>query len=467
VPPDSLAAAADPGIGAHLPLWSVLPFAGLLLSIALLPVFAPHFWHRHYARVTLFWAAAFAIPFLNAMRGEALHEILHIYLADYLPFLILLWGLFTVAGGIVLRGLLPSSPIANTAVLAAGTALASWLGTTGVSMLLIRPFLRANAWRRHRVHQVVFFIFLVSNIGGSLTPLGDPPLFLGFLHGVPFFWNFHLLPATLLCTVILLFFFFMIDDWHYQREVGRPVRAPKPNPADPDPAASRLRLDGAYNFLFFGGIVGAVLLSGVWRLGELTILGVRLSQENLVRDFLILVMGSLSLRFTTQDLRQANEFTWEPMREVAILFAGIFMTIIPALAILKAGAHGALGPALAGLTSPAHYFWASGGLSSFLDNAPTYLAFFNSLLGRFYPGVPEPEAVSRLIVEHVPFLVAVAAGSVFMGANTYIGNAPNFMVRSIAIESGVSMPSFLGYVLRWSLPLLIPIFVFATLVFIQ
>ncbi|HWN82233.1 MAG TPA: sodium:proton antiporter, partial [Candidatus Udaeobacter sp.] len=317
----------DPGIGAHLPLWSMVPFAGLLLSIALLPLFAPHFWHEHYPKVTLGWALLFAIPFLNALRGEALHEILHIYLADYVSFLILLWGLYTVAGGIVLRGLLPSTPFANTLVLAVGTALASWIGTTGTSMLLIRPFLRANAWRRERVHQIVFFIFLVSNIGGSLTPLGDPPLFLGFLHGVPFFWNLHLLPETLVVAVTLLLVFYVLDRANYDRE---PARPPK------DPVSPRLALDGAFNVLFIAGILVAVLMSGLWKAGGCTFLGVTLAKQNLVRDAAIVFLGCMSLRFTAPELRQRNEFTWEPMREVAILFAGIFMTIIPALAILKA-----------------------------------------------------------------------------------------------------------------------------------
>jgi Na+/H+ antiporter NhaD/arsenite permease-like protein len=446
---------AHPALGAQLSLGWVLPFVGILLSIALLPVLSHRFWHEHYAKVSLFWAAAFAIPFLVETGDQGLHEILHIYLADYLPFVVLLWGLFTVAGGIVLRGLLPSTPGANTLVLAAGTALASWMGTTGISMLLIRPFLRANAWRKEKVHLVVFFIFLVANIGGSLTPLGDPPLFLGFLHGVPFFWNFHLLPLTLVAAGIVLLVFYVIDSRHYARELFE-----SPSPAQM--RAAPLRLDGGANLVFFAGILGAVLLSGMWKAGTITILGVELPRENLVRDTLILTMGALSFRFTPEELRQANEFSWEPIREVAILFAGIFMTIIPALAILKAGQHGALGPFLRLLDSPAHYFWASGGLSSFLDNAPTYLAFFHSLLGRFYPGLPEPQAVSRLLAEHAPHLVAVAAGSVFMGANTYIGNAPNFMVRSIAIEAGVKMPSFLGYMLRWSIPILIPTFFIVT-----
>jgi Na+/H+ antiporter NhaD/arsenite permease-like protein len=437
----------------------MLPFAGILLSIAFLPLLAPRFWHHHYPKVALFWALLFAIPFLKAFQGEALHEILHIYLADYVPFLILLWGLYTVAGGIVLRGGLPSTPMANTVVLAVGTALASWVGTTGTSMLLIRPFLRANAGRKKRVHQVVFFIFLVSNIGGSLTPLGDPPLFLGFLHGVPFFWNFHLLPATLVTATLLLLVFLAIDDAHYRHEMKHaPQSCPIP---------TRFGLDGAFNFYFIAGILGAVLMSGLWKAGDLTFLGVTLTKQNLVRDALILCLGSLSLRFTPAELRKTNEFTWAPMKEVAILFAAIFMTIIPALAILKAGPAGQLAPALSALDSPAHYFWAAGGLSSFLDNAPTYLAFFNSLLGRFYPGMPEPEAVARLVVEHVPFLAAVAAGSVFMGANTYIGNAPNFMVRSIASESGVKMPSFLGYMVFWSIPILIPTFLFMTWILTQ
>ena len=459
-------------LGARLALWSVIPFLGILLSIALGPLLAPHFWHRHFPKVSLFWALCFAVPFVVAMRGEAIHEILHILLIDYLPFVLLLWGLFTVSGGILLRGTLPGTPAGNTMILGIGTLLASWIGTTGAAMVLIRPLLRANARRRRRAHLVVFFIFLVGNIGGSLTPLGDPPLFLGFLHGVPFFWTTtHLLPCTAFLSVLLLAVFFVWDSIVVRRE-GLGVRRTGPG-EDREPAGApaapaareTFRVEGAHNLLFLAGIVGAVLMSGVLRLPEVKIAGIAIGAQDLLRDAILIVMGLLSLWTTRRQTRRDNEFSWFPIKEVAYLFAGIFITIIPALAILRAGSHGALAGLLASVREPAHYFWAAGGLSSFLDNAPTYLTFFNSVLGRFYESLPEAQAVAALIRDHAVYLKAVSAGAVFMGANTYIGNAPNFMVRSIAQEAGVDMPSFFGYILRYSLPVLVPAFGLLTLVF--
>jgi Na+/H+ antiporter NhaD/arsenite permease-like protein len=449
---------AGHAIGEVLPLWSVLPFAGILLSIALFPLLAPHFWHKHYPKVSLGWALLFTVPFLLAFRGGAGHEILHIFLIDYIPFIILLWGLFTVSGGIVVRGTLAGTPAVNTVMLLVGTVIASWTGTTGAAMLLIRPLLRANAKRRYKVHVVVFFIFLVANIGGSLTPLGDPPLFLGFLHGVPFFWTFHLLPIMGFASAILLVLFFFVDRHYHRKEPAAPVQE------EPE-AKVPIRVDGLVNLLFLGGILGGVLLSGFWKPGTFTFLGVHMEAQNMVRDAIILCMGALSMWATSKKLREDNGFTWEPIREVAILFAGIFATIIPALAILKAGESGHLAFLIRSVKEPWQYFWAAGGLSSFLDNAPTYLTFFNMQLGRFYPGLPESGAVAELLQTHAVFLKAVAAGAVFMGANTYIGNAPNFMVRSIAEEAGVDMPSFFGYMFKWSVPILIPLFIVVGLVF--
>ncbi len=449
---------AHPNLGAKLPLWTIIPFIGILLSIALGPLLAPHWWHHHFPKISAFWALLFAIPFLIAFRGDALYEILHIYLVDYIPFIILLWALFTASGGILLRGSLAGTPKVNLIILIIGTAIASWIGTTGASMLLIRPILRANESRRHKVHIVIFFIFLVSNIGGSLTPLGDPPLFLGFLHHVPFFWTFNIAQHMIFIVVMLLAIFFVWDTVLYRRE-----KATLPPPAKHEP----LRLQGAHNFLFLGGVLGGVLLSGTWRPGEINLLGVHVGLQNLARDGILVLMGILSMITTKKQLRKDNEFTWFPIQEVAYLFAGIFMTIIPALAILKAGSDGALGWLLDAVQSPAHYFWVTGGLSSFLDNAPTYLTFFNSALGKFFPGLPEAEAVKSLIAEQEIYLKAISAGAVFMGANTYIGNAPNFMVRSIAEETGVKMPSFFGFMIRYSLIILVPLFVLVHLVFFR
>ena len=420
-------------LGKLLPLWSALPFAGMLLSIALFPLIKPHFWHAHFPKISAFWALLFAIPFLFIYKGEAFYEIAHIYLIDYIPFIILLWGLFVASGGILVRGRLQGSPKVNLAILAIGTAIASWIGTTGASMLLIRPMIRANKWRNKKVHLVIFFIFLVSNIGGSLTPLGDPPLFLGFLHSVPFFWTFAILPHMLFVVALLLVIFYVLDTYYYRKE-----EKPEEVEEAPDP----IRVDGLINVVFLGGIMFAVLQSGLWHGPAFNLFGVHMELQNVLRDLGIIFMGYLSMRFTHVKIRKDNEFTWFPIKEVAYLFAGIFMTIIPTLAILKAGKEGELAWLIASVREPAHYFWVTGILSSFLDNAPTYLTFFNTALGSFFAGIEESAAVARLIAEQEIYLMAIATGAVFMGANTYIGNAPNFMVRSIAhAESRCSIDS--------------------------
>lgn len=502
-------------LGKILPLWSIIPFVGILLSIALFPLLAPHFWHYHFPKVSAFWAFAFALPFLAAysdkpwfaivalilpvgpfimvfsnklkpshlwgrlfalfvatfvcmfilhgVGGSAWYEILHIYIIDYIPFIILLWALYTVAGGMMVTGTLRGSPMVNTIMLLLGTVMASWVGTTGAAMLLIRPLLRANKWRRNKVHVIVFFIFLVANIGGSLTPLGDPPLFLGFLHGVSFFWTFNLFPHMLLLSIALLIVFYIFDTIQYRKEESPPEEEGIPEP---------IRVRGLYNIIFLVGIVGSVLMSGILDMGDVTILGVHQKIQGLLRDALLITMGVMSLAVTPNVLRKKNEFTWAPIQEVAYLFAGIFMTIIPALAILRAGSDGALAFLADSVNSPWQYFWATGLLSSFLDNAPTYLTFFSSAQGKLYPGVPEISAVQYLmgnvqegVTNGFQYLAAISAGAVFMGANTYIGNAPNFMVKSIAEEAGIPMPSFFGYMFKYSIPILVPLFIVVTLVF--
>jgi len=450
--------AAGHDLGASLPLWSVIPFAGILLSIAIFPLVAPEFWHHHFPKVSAAWALLFAVPFIVAYHGEAMHEILHIYIVDYIPFIILLWALFTVAGGILIRGSFNGTPALNTIFLFIGTIIASWVGTTGAAMLLIRPVIRANARRAHKVHTIVFFIFLVANIGGSLTPLGDPPLFLGFLHGVPFFWTFNIIAETGMVAGLLLVIYFLLDLYWWRKETHA-AQQPHEGPKE------RLKIEGLHNLIFLGGILGGVLLSGMWHPGQVNILGVHQHIENIVRDGILIVMGLLSMVTTRRQIREDNGFTWFPIQEVAYLFAGIFMTIVPALAILKAGEHGALAGLVKAVNDPVHFFWATGILSSFLDNAPTYLTFLNTALGRFFPGMPERQAIHELIAHHELFLKAISTGAVYMGANTYIGNAPNFMVKSIAEENGVEMPSFFGYMLKYSLVFLIPTFILVTFVF--
>lgn len=443
-------------LGEILPLWSCIPFACMLLSIALFPLASPNFWHHHFGKISAFWAASLGIPFLFAFKGVALYEILHIVLADYVPFIILLWALYTVSGGILLRGSLRGTPIVNTVILIIGTVLASWMGTTGAAMLLIRPFLRANDYRKNRTFMVVFFIFLVANVGGSLTPLGDPPLFLGFLHGVTFFWTFKIMPHMLLTVGILLVIYFFLDSYHYRKE-GATV--PENETKEP------LKLEGIHNFLFLAGIVGAVLMSGMVNWGDVNTFGIHRAIQDWVRDGLLIVMGILSLVTTSKVLREDNNFTWFPIVEVAYLFIGIFITMIPCLLILKAGSKGELAFLISAVKEPVHYFWITGTLSAFLDNAPTYLTFFNTAIGSFYSGMTEAQAVPLLMTENAIFLKAISTGAVFFGACSYIGNAPNFMVRSISEEAGTPMPSFFGYILKYSLVFLIPTFIVVTFIF--
>ncbi|MCL2029238.1 MAG: sodium:proton antiporter [Deltaproteobacteria bacterium] len=445
-------------VGATLSGWWILPFVGLLLSIAFAPLFLPHFWERHFGKASFFWSALFLIPCWLAFGHEvAAYAAVETLILEYVPFIILLLALFTISGGIRLAGSLAGTPRINTLILLIGTILASFMGTTGAAMLLIRPLLRANAHRRYRVHSVVFFIFLVANIGGSLTPLGDPPLFLGFLKGVPFFWpTVHLFHKAIFMWVALLFIYHVLDSFLYKKE-GRPKFKGRPEP---------LRLEGGVNFLLLAGVLGLVLLSGVWkseiRFNIWADLDVYL--PNLVRDVCLLGLAGLSIIVTKKEVRAGNGFTWGPIAEVAKLFAGIFITIAPALAILRAGTEGALARLVALTTDsggqPVNYlyFWLTGGLSSFLDNAPTYVVFFNLAAG---------DAVNQAahLVDNLPLtLAAISAGAVFMGACTYIGNAPNFMVRSIAIEGGVKMPSFFGF-MAWSAAILIPLFVLVTFIF--
>jgi len=438
------------------PLWGV-PFGGILLSIALLPLFAPSFWHHHYGKVSAAWALAFLLPFA-ALHGPALAgtQLMHALVAEYIPFIVLLTALFTVAGGIHIRGNLHGAPGLNTAILAIGAVLASFMGTTGASMLLIRPLIRANDNRVHRVHVVVFFIFIVSNVGGSLTPLGDPPLFLGFLKGVDFFWTArNILPDTMFVLGVLLVLFHLIDRHYYRKEGILPV--------DPTPDTRGIGFDGAANFWLLAGVVALVLMSGFWKPGvHFDVAGTEVGLPGLLRDAGLIAITLVSLKITAKSVRQANQFEWGPMAEVAKLFAGIFLTIIPVIAMLKAGTQGPFGAVVSAVTrpdgqpDPAMYFWATGILSSFLDNAPTYLVFFNTAGG-------DPVA---LMTTYATTLAAISAGAVFMGANTYIGNAPNLMVKAIAESRGVRMPSFFGY-MAWSMAILLPLFVLSTFLFFR
>jgi Na+/H+ antiporter NhaD/arsenite permease-like protein len=459
--PDAALAAEAEGAphldGAAMGLGWVVPFAGILLSIALFPLVAPNFWHHNFGKISAFWAAAFLAPFAFSFGWElALYELLHTALLEYIPFIVLLLALFTVAGGVRVRGDIVGTPLANTAILGIGTVIASMMGTTGAAMLLIRPLLRANESRKHKVHVLVFFIFLVANIGGSLTPLGDPPLFLGFLQGVDFFWTTtHLFGEMLFLSVVLLALFYAMDTWYAKREPVPPAALPRRMEGE------RIGIEGWHNVALLGGVVGAVLLRGVWESGvDVVVFHVHVPLESVASNAALLAITGVSYAMTSEQARIRNAFSWLPILEVAKLFAGIFVTIVPALAILRAGEAGSLGFVLDAVTrpdgspDPVMYFWLTGILSSFLDNAPTYLVFFNAAGG-------DPQHLMHGIPQ---VLAAISCGAVFMGANTYIGNAPNFMVKAIAEERGVAMPSFFGY-MAWSGAILVPLFAAVTVLF--
>ncbi|MDX8478544.1 sodium:proton antiporter [Mesorhizobium sp. VK24D] len=455
-PQSALAAEAHELPGAAMSLWWALPFAGLLLSIATGPLLFSHVWEHHYGKIAAAWAALVVVPLAIAFGMSAASEaVLHTLLTEYLSFIILLFALFTISGGILVAGNIHGTPLVNAGLLLIGAILASVIGTTGASMILIRPVLRANDNRPFNAHVVIFFIFLVSNIGGSLTPLGDPPLFVGFLRGVDFFWTtVHILPDTLFVGSLVLLVFLVLDIVLHRREAGMPkIKDPTPD--------TKVRLRGLANLPLLAGVIGAILLSASWKPGvSFSVLGVGLELQNLVRDAIILALAFLSLKVSYKSHREANGFNWGPIAEVAKLFAGIFICIVPVVAILRAGHDGALAPLVALVTSAdgqpnnLAYFWLTGALSSFLDNAPTYLVFFELAGGD----------AKHLMTEAASTLAAISAGAVFMGANTYIGNAPNFMVFAIARHRGFKMPGFFGY-MAWSGAVLIPTFLIAGFLF--
>jgi Na+/H+ antiporter NhaD/arsenite permease-like protein len=437
--------ALAPFDGAALSLAWGLPFAGLILWIALAPLVAPKLWHHHYGKIAGVLVVALLIPFAATFgTAETVHNVVHAIVLEYVPFFSMLFALFTIAGGIRLKGTLAGTPGVNTALLALGAALASVMGTTGASMLLIRPLLSANETRAQRVHAVVFFILLVGNVGGALSPLGDPPLFIGFLRGVDFFWTTRVLALpTLFLSVTLLAVFYALDAALYRRE-GRHEAAPRRTP---------LSIEGMPNFLLLASAIGAVLVSGLWNPGiALDVAGATVQLEDALRSVLLVGLGMLSVLVTPAAVRAHNQFHWAPIVEVAKLFAAIFITIFPVLAMLEAGRDGPLAKIFmlvsdgTGERDNVMVFWLTGLLSAFLDNAPTYLVFFNLSGG-------DAEALMR---EHAQSLAALSMGAVYFGALTYIGNAPNFMIKAIAEDRGVAMPSFFGY-LGWASLALLPL----------
>jgi Na+/H+ antiporter NhaD/arsenite permease-like protein len=435
----------------ELPFWTVLPFAGLLLCIAIVPLVSHRFWesNRNKGLVAAAFAGPVAVYLVAAHGADGVHQLLekgH----EYAAFILLLGSLFVVTGGVVVRGSLSGTPLLNTALLAIGGAIASFVGTTGASVLLIRPLLRANAPRQRKAHIVVFFIFVVSNCGGLLTPLGDPPLFLGFLKGVPFEWTFRLWREWLLVNGILLVVFNIWDQRVFEREELERPGSQLEEVQEHEP----LQIGGKRNLLFLAGIVATIYASGSglgtggapWPLG--------------LQEALMLAIAVAAYVATPSRYRRENAFGFAPIVEVAVLFAGIFVTMAPALLLLNQHA------ASFGVDEPWQFFWASGLLSSFLDNAPTYLTFAATACGLEGVGL-EGRYLAAYLAQGgraVEILAAISCGAVFMGANTYIGNGPNFMVKAIAEENGVPMPSFFGY-MAYSGAVLIPIFVVVTVAF--
>ena len=438
-----------------------IPFAGLLLCIAVLPLIKPLWWEKYQPLAVLVWSLLFVIPFtITHGAGDAAQTVLECILNDYLTFIVLLFGLFCVAGNLTLEGDLAGSPRINTIFLLIGTLLSSCIGTTGASMLMVRPIIKMNSWRKRKSHIMVFFIFLISNMGGCLTPIGDPPLLMGFMRGIPFFWSLHLLPVLLFNLLILLSIFYFFDQRNYRKDIAE---GRKPDISKP---GTNLKISGVHNIVFLIMIVAAVILSGtlpslpafcnaagevkgIHIIGEVTV-----SYPSLIEIAMILLAAFLSFKTTSAKIRTKNHFTWGAIKEVAVLFIGIFITMQPALMLLKQNG------ANLGITKPFQMFWATGALSSFLDNTPTYLVFLTTAGSlNFTDGI-----MTTLGIIPVKVLIAISCGAVFMGANTYIGNAPNFMVKSISDENGIRMPSFFGYML-WSLTFLIPVFLLDTLIF--
>ena len=444
---------AGPAQSYSFPLFSIVPFVGILLSIAIIPLINHHFWELHYGKVSFFWALSFILPSLFFIGfSDISYSIVHTALLEYFPFIILLFALFTISGGIQIKGTLVGTPKLNLTLILIGTLLASWIGTTGAAMLLIRPLIRANKQRKHKVHVIIFFILLVANIGGALTPLGDPPLFIGFLKGVDFFWTTsHLLVPMLIHVIYLAVLFYFVDNYFYNKEKSDII-------VDTENAAP-VEINGKFNLILLLGVVFSVYMSGAFKFGYINIYGTDVAKQALLRDLYLLMLAYLSWTLTDQKLRKSNGFTWFPILEVAKLFAGIFITIIPVLMMLSNGKEGALAfivNSVSDSDGPINmmYFWLTGILSAFLDNAPTYFVFFNTAGGN----------PAELMDKLSDTLLAISSGAVFFGALTYIGNAPNFMVRSIAEENDIKMPSFFGYII-WSAAILFPIFIIYSIVY--
>lgn len=430
-------------VNVNMPLWAIIPFVLMLLMIAIGPLLFHHWWEENKNKLIV--SLALGIPTAAYLISQQLSDALaHQLLFDYVPFIILLGSLFVITGGIHLKGDIQAKPWINTTFLAIGAVLASIMGTTGAAMLLIRPIIKTNSERKYKVHTILFFIATVANCGGLLTPLGDPPLFLLYLRGAEFTWFFHMLPEWAVTNALLLIVYFIFDSYYYKKEPVENITFDRTN-------IEPIRIQGNLNFLWLAGVVISVaFLNGQY---------LEFVHENhyygFVREAAMLLMAGLSLLFTKKKLREANKFTWVPIIEVAFLFLGIFITMVPALLYLAANA------ASFGITEPSQFYYATGALSSFLDNAPTAVSFHKLASGMHMGGTELVAGIPEL------FLTAICLGAVFFGSMTYIGNGPNFMVKAIAEENKIDMPSFFGYMIKFSLIVLLPIYILVQLIFIH
>ena len=441
-------------------LWA-LPFLGMILSIAIFPLVLPDFWSKQYGKVSFTWAVITLIGLGFAQGfGISLNAFIIVMFEQFFPFIFLLLALFTITGGINLKGDLVGNPRLNTFILLIGAILSSWLGTTGAAVLLIRPLISANNWRMHRVHTIIFFIFIVANIGGTLTPIGNPPLLMGFISKVPFFWPFSMLLApTVVSCFILLVVYYIMDSYFYKKETSKPVSKVK----------SAISIDGGWNFLLLAGVVGAVLVSSQdWGIA-FYLYRIPMPVSELVSLIALIAITILSIKITRKETRVANQFSWHPIQEVGKIFAAIFICMAPLIAMLRAGSDGPMKIIIDSLSTnglPVNemYYWLSGGLSAFLDSAPAYLVFFNTAAAPAAALGMTPHSYMTDIIPST--LVAITMGASFMGAITYIGNAPNMMIQSIAEDDGIKMPSFFGYMV-WSVCILVPLFILMQLLFIK
>lgn len=426
-----------------IPLWASIPFAIMLLFIAIGPLFFHHWWEENKNKLIV--SLVLGIPTAIYLIASGLtHDLMHQMIFDYIPFIVLLGSLFVITGGIQLKGDIEAKPSINTLFLAIGAVLASFMGTTGAAMLLIRPVIKTNSERKYKVHTILFFIAIVANTGGMLTPLGDPPLFLLYLRGAPFEWFFHLTKEWAFVNGMLLVIYYLFDTYYHKKE-------PVANVIKDRAQIEKLSLSGTYNFIFLIGIVASVAF-----LNQNYLEIIKTNQNfAFIREAVMIAFAGMSLYFTPKLLRTDNKFTWTPIIEVAFLFLGIFATMVPALLWLRGNAS------TLGIDSVAMFYYATGSLSAFLDNAPTALAFHNLAAGMVEPGATG--LVAGIAEE---YLAAISLGAVFFGAMTYIGNGPNFMVKAIAEENNISMPSFFGYIFKFSLIILLPIYILTQLLFL-